>query len=99
MQRHARDFESPAEHALLDDILADQRVNIRWLMPLAVAFQGVSWWLLYRYPQPFIEGHWHLLLIGASLAFTLNYLHGGVRSLHRRQDWILERATLDRGET
>ena len=99
VQRHARDFESPAEHALLDDILADQRINIRWLMPLAVAFQGLSWWLLHRYPQLFIAGHWHLLLIGASLAFTLNYLHGGVRSLRRRQDWILERATTERGET
>ncbi len=98
VQRHAADYQSPGERALLGDILADQQRNIRWLMPLAVAFQGVSWWLLYRYPQAFIAGHWHLLLIGASLAFTLNYLHGGVRSLRRRQDWILERATTERGE-
>ena len=45
-----------------------------------------------------LGGHWHLLPIGASLAFTLHYLHGGVRLLRRRQAWILERATQERGE-
>ena len=84
--------------ALLGDILADQNRNIRWLMPSAVAFQCLSWWLVHAYPEAMLAGHWHLLAIGASLAFTLQYLHGGVQLLHRRQHWILERATQERGE-
>jgi hypothetical protein len=99
VQRHAADFTSPGERALLDDILVDQRRNIRWLMPLAVAFQGFSWWLLQTRRHTMIDMHWHLLPIAASLAFTLNYLHDGVRLLRRRQDWILERATQERGES
>jgi hypothetical protein len=98
VQRHADDFQSPGERALLADILDDQRRNIRWLMPLAVAFQGLSWWLLHAYPRAMIAGHWHLLPIAASLGFTLHYLHGGVRLLRRRQGWILERATRERHE-
>ncbi|MDB6164594.1 MAG: hypothetical protein JWL98_2026 [Xanthomonadaceae bacterium] len=97
VRRHAQDFETPGERALLDDVIADQRLNMRWLMPLAVAFQGFSWWLLHAYPRHMIEGHWHLLLIAASLGFTLHYLYGGVRLLRRRQHWILERATQERG--
>jgi hypothetical protein len=98
VQRHAADYQSPGERALLGDILADQQRNIRWLMPLAVGFQGLSWWALQAFPQTMRDGHWHLLPIGASLAFTLHYLHGGVQLLHRRQHWILERATQERSE-
>ena len=98
VRRHAGDFESAGERALLDDIIRDQRLNIRVLMPLAVAFQGLSWWLLHAYPQAMLDSHWHLLLIGLSLAFSLHYLHGGVQLLRRRQDWILERATQERNE-
>jgi hypothetical protein len=98
VQRHAPDFETPGERALLEDILDDQRRNIRWLMPAAVAFQGLSWWLLRAFPRAMFDQHLHLLPIGASLAFTLHYLRGGVQLLRRRQGWILERATQERGE-
>ena len=98
VRRHAADFESPGERALLEDILGDQQRNIRWLMPTAIAFQGLSWWLVHAYPQAMLGGHWHLLPIAASLAFTLDYLRGGVRLLRRRQAWILERASQERGE-
>jgi hypothetical protein len=98
VRRHAHDFETSGERALYADIIADQQLNIRWLMPLAVAFQGTSWWLLHAWPQPMLGDHWHLLLIAASLGFSLQYLYGGVQLLHRRQDWILERAAQERGE-
>jgi hypothetical protein len=45
-----------------------------------------------------LDGHWHLLLIGLTLLFSLNYLHGGVRLLHRRRDWIVERNAQERSE-
>lgn len=92
VRAHAGDFDSPGERALLADILADQRRNIRLLMPLAIAFQGLSWWLMHAFPQAMLQQRGHLVLIGLSLAFSLNYLYEGVRLLRRRQAWIVERA-------
>ena len=51
VRRHEADFTSPGERALLDDILRDQRVNIIFMMPMAVAFQTLSWWLVHAYPE------------------------------------------------
>lgn len=90
--RDARPPVDDAERALRDDILRDQRLNIRFMMPAAVAFQALSWWLVVRYPQAMIERGGHLLLIGLTLAFSLHYLVGGVRLLRRRQHWLLARA-------
>ena len=98
VRRQAADFSTPAERALLADIIQDQRLNIRLMMPSAVAFQGLSWWLVHAYPQTMLQGRWHLLLIGLTLLFSVNYLYGGVRLLQRRQDWILARAAQERAE-
>lgn len=91
VRRHAPDFTTPGARALLDDIVRDQRVNIRRLMPQAIAFQTLAWWLVHTYPQVMIAGHWHLLLIGLTLLFSLHYLYAGVRLLRRREQWIVER--------
>ena len=91
VRRQPRAFDTDAERALHDDVVADQRRNIVFLMPMAVAFQGLSWWLVHRYPGAMLHGRWHLLPIGLTIVFSLYYLHGGVRLLRRRRDWILER--------
>ncbi|GAB3380877.1 hypothetical protein [Lysobacter fragariae] len=98
VKRQSADFGTPAERALLDDILRDQRINITVMMPAAVAFQGLCAWLVHAHPQAMLQGRWHLLLIGATLLFSLNYLYGGVRLLQRRQQWILERNVRERIE-
>jgi hypothetical protein len=98
VRRQAQDFTTPGERALLADIVRDQRLNIVALMPAAVAFQGLSWWLVRAYPQAMLQGHWHLLLIGLSLLFSVNYLHGGVSLLRRRRDWIVDRHAQERAE-
>jgi hypothetical protein len=98
VRAHAHDFTSPGERALLADILGDQRRNIRLMMPLAIAFQALSWWLLHAWPRAMLAHRGHLLLIGLSFLFSLNYLYDGVRLLRRRQAWILERATQERLE-
>ena len=68
-------------------------------MPAAVAFQGLAWWLVHAYPATFIDGGWHLLLIGLTLLFSINYLHDGVRLLQRRQGWIVSRHAQERLES
>jgi hypothetical protein len=91
VRRQRRTFDTDTERALHEDVIADQRRNIVFLMPMAVAFQGLSWWLVHRWPDAMLHGRWHLLLIGLTIVFSLYYLHGGVRLLRRRRDWILER--------
>jgi len=99
VRRHADDFGTADEQALLADIVGDQRLNIRFMMPAAVAFQGLAWWLVHAYPATFIDGGWHLLLIGLTLLFSVNYLHGGVRLLQRRHAWIVSRNAQERLES
>ena len=90
--RDARPPINDDERALREDIVRDQRLNIRFMMPAAVAFQALSWWLVLHYPRAMIERGGHLLLIGLTLAFSVHYLLGGVRLLRRRQHWLLLRA-------
>lgn len=85
------DFKGSAERALLIDIFHDQRVNIVFMMPAAVAFQTLAWWLIHAFPQAMLAHHWHLLLIGMTLLFSVNYLYGGMRVLRRRREWIVDR--------
>ena len=65
-------------------------------MPLAVAFQGPGLVAGACHPRPLLHDRWHLLLIGLTLLFSVNYLHGGVRRLRRRQDWIAAHAMQER---
>jgi hypothetical protein len=98
VRRQEPDFTTPGERALYADIVRDQLWNIRVLMPSAMGFQSLSWWLVREYPAVMLDRGWHLLLIGLSFAFSLGYLVGGVRLLRRRQGWILERAAQERQE-
>ena len=90
--RDPRPAAHDAERALREDIVRDQRINIRFMMPAAVAFQALSWWLVQRFPLAMLERGGHLVLIALTLAFSIHYLLGGVRLLRRRQHWLLLRA-------
>lgn len=98
VRQQAHDFQTPGERALLADIIADQQLNIRWMIPATVAFQLLCWWLVHRFPDAMLGDGWHLLAIGLALALSLHYLHGGVRLLRRRQAWIVERHAQERAE-
>jgi hypothetical protein len=99
VRNHADDLSTAEERALLEDIIRDQRLNIALMIPMAVAFQTLCWWLVHAYPVVFLQGRWHLALIGLTLLFSLNYLYDGVRLMQRRQPWILARAAQERVES
>jgi hypothetical protein len=99
VHRHAEDFGTADEQALLADIIQDQRLNIRLMMPSAIAFQGLCWWLVHTWPTTFLGQGWHLLLIGMTLLFSVNYLYDSVRLLRRRQGWIVSRHAQERLES
>lgn len=98
VRAHAADFSTPQEIALYEDIVRDQRLNIAYMMPAAIAFQTLAWWLVHAWPETMLAGRWHLLLIGLTLLFSAHYLHGGVALLRRRQAAILARAAQERQE-
>jgi hypothetical protein len=98
VRAHAQDFSTPRERELYDDIVRDQRINIVFMMPAAIVFQALSWWLVRTWPEAMLNQRGHLVLIGMTLLFSLNYLHGGVVLLRRRQDAILARAAQERIE-
>lgn len=98
VRRHAHDFGTPGERALFDDIVRDQQLNIRVLMPATVVLQGGAWWLVHAFPEWMLQRHWHLLPIAVTLLLSVRYLHDGVRILERRQDWIVERHAQERAE-
>jgi len=98
VRRHAADFQSAGERALLADIIRDQLLNIHWLMPAAVLFQGSIWWLVRSQPQLMLVQGGHLVAITLSFLFSVNYLYDGVRVLRLRQHWIVERNTQERAE-
>lgn len=98
VRRHAADFESAGERALLADSIRDQVLNIRWLMPAAIALQGGTWWLTSTKPQRMLVQGWHLAAIALSRIFSINYLYDGARLLRLRQHWIVERNTQERAE-
>jgi hypothetical protein len=98
VRQQAHDFQTAGERALLADIIDDQQLNIRWMVPATVAFQLLCWWLVHRFPQAMLERGGHLVAIGLTLAFSLHYLHGGVRLLRRREAWIVERHAQERAE-
>ena len=99
VRRHADDFRTPGEQALLADIIRDQRANIRILMPATIALQTGVWWLIHAYPDLMLQRQWHLLPILLSMLLSLNYLYDGVRLLRRRHDWIVERNAQERAES
>jgi hypothetical protein len=92
VSRDADPAMDDARRALHEDIVRDQKLNIRFTMPAAVAFQALSWWLVQRFPQAMLERGGHLVLIALTLAFSLQYLYGGIRLLRRRERWLLFRA-------
>lgn len=98
IRRHAGDFQSSEEQKLFADILGDQVRNVRNLMPGATAFHLVGWWLIRARPVVMLAGHWHVTLGIASVVMGVAYLYDGVRSLHRRRDWIVARYVQERRE-
>ena len=82
LRREEHEFNGTNARRLYADLLRDQRINVYALMPAAVVFHAVAWWAVGR--------GWALpLLVVQALAYAA-YLVEGVRSLRRRQGWIVQ---------
>lgn len=82
LRREAQDFVGPKARRLYDDLLRDQRLNIRFLLPASAAFHLFAWWGAGR--------GWGFGLSLVQLTFYAAYLVDGVLALRRRQGLILQ---------
>lgn len=96
--KHHHDFQTPSERKLYDDIVGDQLLNVRFLMPAGVAFNLLAWWLIQQRPDLFIERQWHVGLSLMSVLVGVIYLWDGMIILKRRQHWIVARYIQERRE-
>ena len=73
---HARLAESRADsqHALYARAMSDQLLNIRLLVPLLIAFNVVSAFAIWRWPDLFIARAGHTWLISTQLFSFIGYL-------------------------
>lgn len=97
MHRHLADARTPAARALYVDIIRDQRVNVRLWMPLGVLFSALAAFAVWRWPQFFIDDHWHVALALGGLVIATVYLFDGIRILRQRQPLIVSRFISDEG--
>lgn len=97
--RHAPDFQTASERKLYGDIIADQLLNVRFLMPAGVLYNLLAWWLIQQRPDLFIEQRWHVGLSLVSVLVGVIYLWEGMAILKRRQNWIVARYIQERRET
>lgn len=96
--KHHHDFQTPSEHKLYTDIVADQLLNVRFLMPAGVFYNLLAWWLVQQRPDLFIEQRWHVGLSLVSVVVGVVYLWDGIIILKRRQHWIVARYIQERRE-
>lgn len=75
-----QDSVGPSSSRLYAIVLADQWLNIRFIMPCLFAFTLGSAWAIKTFPVFFLTRHGHLLLVGFQGVTLLVYLAGLVRS-------------------
>lgn len=72
MYAQKKNFQNTdARKKLFTDIVSRQKFELKVLVPLAILFNGVSFLLIYVYPNIFITQNYQLVLILIQLAFSL----------------------------
>ena len=79
------------DRLLLEDVLKDQLLNVRYYMPAAILLSIFAFITVKYCPVFFIAGHWHLAFVVGQVVLGLLYLWEGYGILRRRNDRILER--------
>lgn len=80
IRRRAEDSTGPNSSRLYRIVLADQWLNIRFIMPCLFAFAAGSAWGIKAAPDFFLTRHGHLLLIGFQGITLLIYLATLIRA-------------------
>ena len=92
MIRSTEDQESEENgKILLQDVLDDQLLNVRFYLPIGFVASAASWWAITQWPDFFIVQGWHMALVGLQFIAGGLYLLQGYQILRRRNERILTR--------
>ena len=80
IRRRAQDSTGPSSSRLYRIVLADQWLNIKFIMPCLLVFMGGSAWAIKAAPDFFLARNGHLLLIGFQGITLLIYLATLIRA-------------------
>jgi hypothetical protein len=80
IRRRAEDSTGPSSSRLYRIVLADQWLNIRWIMPCLFLFAAGSAWAIKAAPDFFLTRNGHLLLVGLQGVCLLVYLGTLIRA-------------------
>ncbi|MSP13618.1 MAG: hypothetical protein EXR62_11765 [Chloroflexi bacterium] len=91
IKQYDYDFRGPIARKLYKDILEDQELNVRFLMPASIIFHFLAWVVINRWPDIFIDGHWHVAIGIYQILVGIFYLRQVMPILERRQGWVFQR--------
>ncbi len=76
--------DTPAKKSMYADLYKEQMLYLKLFVPLGLFFNLGCAFLIYQYPQFFIENHQHVLLVGLQVIFDLVILVSSFRTFKRR---------------
>ncbi len=76
--------DSPAGKILYNDLYKEQIFYMKIFVPLGLLFNFGCAFLIHQYPQIFIGGQSHLILVGLQVLFGLTILVNSVKTFNRR---------------
>lgn len=84
-EREADFADSPQRRALYDHIATQQRIEVRALVPAAIAFEAIIVAILWGAPSLIMGDNRHLYLIAAQILFGIGYLALTIRGFNQRR--------------
>lgn len=73
---------------LYQDIFQDQRFQLRVFVPLGLAFNALSFLLIYSFPELFLGNRYHVFLSVMQMLFAIVILVASIRSFAKRSKLI-----------
>lgn len=92
------DASTESSRRLYEEVLRDQRLNIRFVIPAIFLFESSAAFLIRARPEFFVARHGHLFLISGAILGLLIYLGIIIRSFIQMTPWIADTRAEWRGE-
>ena len=87
--REAKDnFESVSEKALYKHILDEQVSEMKSFIPSGLIFNGVAVFLIWKYPEVFINEGFHVLIVAVQVLLTIYIISISLKSFKIRSKLI-----------
>lgn len=91
IKRRKNDFDvSESKKELYKHILGEQTQEMKTIVPAGLVFNGLCFYLIYRFPEVFIFQGYHLVLVSLQVLVTAWVIIVSVQSFKKRSRLISE---------